>query len=82
MLSETSTETESDHIESGPPAIVDEGTREDYARFVTQAGIRDAMTIDNFLNPVEEEEVLRKIEMIDEEEWIVESAQTVQIDEE
>src|SRR5205085_9982564 len=60
---------------------VDEGIREDYTRFITQAGIRDAMTIENFLNPVEEEALLQEIELIDEEEWIIQSAETVQVDE-
>lgn len=75
-------ETNSEDIENEIELRADDSIREDYARFITQAGIRDAMTIDNFLNLVEEEELLQEIEMIDDEEWILQSTETVQVDEE
>ena|SRR2546423_1391027 len=75
-------QTDLEETESITLPTVDEGIREDYTQFITQAGIRDAMTIENFLNPVEEEALLQEIELIDEEEWIIQSAETVQVDEE
>ena len=62
--------------------FIDEAITEDYERFIERANIRDAMSITNFLNPIEEENVLREIELIDEEELILQTAMTVQIDEE
>ena len=62
--------------------VIDDATRTDYESFIARADIRYAMSIDNFLNPVEEEEILLEIEMIEEEELILESAKTVEVDEE
>jgi hypothetical protein len=62
--------------------IIDDTTRADYESFIARADIRHVMSIDNFLNPIEEEEILLEIEMIEENELILESARTVQVDEE
>lgn len=77
---ENSPSENTDHITSD--FFIDEAVTENYERFIQRANIHDAMNIRNFLNPVEEEEILREIKLIDEEELILQTAVTVQIDEE
>src|SRR5207237_7901645 len=39
------------------------------------------MTIENFLNPVEEEEILREFESVETDEFILDTARTVEVNE-
>ena len=50
--------------------------------FISRANIRDAMAIDNFRNPIVEEEILQKIEVIEFKESLLQVAETIEIDEE
>jgi DDE superfamily endonuclease/Tc5 transposase DNA-binding domain len=61
--------------------MVDTDLLEDYQRFIARAHIREAMAIEKFLNPIEEDNILREIENMDMESFIIQSAQTVDIDE-
>ena len=53
---------------------VDAELREDYNRFVARANIKEAIAIENFLNPVEEEKILMNMEMLDIEEYLLQTA--------
>ena len=53
-----------------------------YERFIVRANIKEAMAINDFLNPVEEEEILQNMKVAEYEEYILETAETVEVDEE
>ena len=61
--------------------IINTDIAQDYQQFIAKAHIREAMAIEKFLNPIEEEEILREIESIEMENFIVQSAKTVDVDE-
>jgi DDE superfamily endonuclease/Tc5 transposase DNA-binding domain len=63
-------------------SVIDDGLREDYERLIVRANIKDAMAINDFLNPVEEEEILQNMKVAEYEEYILETAETVEVDEE
>lgn len=58
--------------------ITESGIMEDYQDFVEAANIKDAMMLDDFLNPVEEQLDIEEMEYA--EECIIEAAETVEFD--
>jgi hypothetical protein len=77
MVTTKEEEGEEVTIEETEPVTmeIEEGIWENYAQLIAQAGIREAMSIDNFLSPVEEKEVLEEIEMMDVEEYLLQTAE-------
>src|SRR5436190_16042307 len=68
-------EMESDSEDAGTIALqVDAELEDNYNRFIARANIREAMSIENFLNPVEEAEILTSMEMLDMEEYLLQTA--------
>ena len=80
LLSLTQTEIEREAIRETTVTTanivvqVDTELREDYDCFVARANIKEAMAIDNFLNLVEEEKILMDMEMLDIEEYLLQTA--------
>ena len=71
-----SVEAETESQAAGAETVIDDDDaelRENYNRFVVRANIKEAMTIANFLNPVEEEKVLADMEMLDIEEYLLQT---------
>jgi hypothetical protein len=58
--------------------IVDEGLQEDYQLFIAKASIKNPKMLENFLNPIEEDEILQEIETVDLEECILEAVKTIE----
>ena len=74
LLSSVEAATESQA--AGTEIVIEEDDvelRENYDCFVVRANIKEAMTIDNFLNLVEEEKVLADMEMLDIEEYLLQT---------
>jgi len=75
LLSPVEMEMESDSEDAGTIALqVDAELEDNYNRFIARANIREAMSIENFLNPVEEAEILTSMEMLDMEEYLLQTA--------
>jgi hypothetical protein len=62
-----------------PDPIAESDIVEDYQHFIKAANIKDAMVIDEFVNPAEEQLEMEELEYF--EEYIIETAKTVEIDE-
>ena len=65
--------------DSIPDPIVENNIIEDYQHFIKAANIKDAMIIDEFVNPAEEHLEIEESEYF--EECIIEAAKTMEIDE-
>lgn len=65
--------------DSIPDPIAERGIIEDYQHFIKTANTKDAMVIDEFVNPTEEHLEMEELEYF--EEWLIEAAKTVEIDE-
>ena len=56
--------------------------REDYELFIFRANIRDAIAINDFLNPAVEEEILQEMEEEEFEQLLLKAAETTGVGEE
>jgi hypothetical protein len=58
--------------------MIEPQVQEDYNRLIVQTDIKDAISIEEFLNPVEEEKALEEMEMMEDEEYLLATACNIQ----
>jgi hypothetical protein len=61
---------------------IDDGLKAEFDQLIAIANIKNAMDIANFLNLIEEQEILEELETADQEQYYIETAGTVEVDEE